>query len=165
MFYGFYGMRRTPYYYFNYDFSSWRRIIRDLDSNKKAFYNFFNDFNGNSIEELYEIKKSNFLKKHKIKFSKIAQRIECEYLVDTICLYIILCENIWENGRYIAYEERYLDIDAITTFERKLDNQVPHKLMYNTKGTFRGYGYSKLYDFLPDNYLNNLKEYLDNIND
>lgn len=152
MFYGFYGMRRTPYYYYNYDFSSWRRIVRDLDSSNKAFSTFFSDFDGSNLEELKNRKETEFLAELDVSGIDSDAPLPCSRLVDALKLYIILCEDIWPNGRYIAYEERWSDISALTTFERNQHNVKPYKMLYNTKGSFRGYGFSTLFGMLPDNY-------------
>ena len=65
MFYGFYGMRRSPNYYFNYDFGSWRRIIRDLDSDSKVFSNFFEEYNSSNLEDILSSNKRKFLQQIK----------------------------------------------------------------------------------------------------
>lgn len=166
MFYGFYGLRRTPFYYYNYDFSSWRRIVRDIDSPKKSFASFFQEFDGNNLTNLLDIKKEQYLQRLKPRFRDDESRIECDYFVDVLRLYIILCKNIWKHGRYVAYEDVWSERDALTTFERKNENQKPPYMMfYNTKGNFRGYGYSSLYSLLPNNHRDILNHLINNLND
>jgi hypothetical protein len=42
LFYGRYWYQDSPWYYQNYCFDDWRRIVRDMDGDKKAFKQFFN---------------------------------------------------------------------------------------------------------------------------
>ena len=160
MFYGFYGNRRSPYYYFNYDFGSWRRIVRDLDSVDQSFKNFFNDYNGSNIDELLVSKKEDFIISMRQSITDGEKRIECNNLQDTIKFYMLLCPNIWKNGHYIAYEEWVTPKKHLTTFEKIDDRNVANKTLYNTKGNFRGYGFSTLYDLLPSKPLEKLKQLL-----
>ncbi|MBL7869736.1 MAG: DUF262 domain-containing protein [Flavobacterium lindanitolerans] len=160
MFYGFYGNRRSPYYYFNYDFSSWRRIIRDLDSEDFAFKIFFNEYDGTNLDQLLEKKKLLFLKSMQKLITNAEKRIECNNLVDTIRLYILICPNIWKSGRYLAYEEWVTPQKSLTTFEKNQDRNIANKTLYNTKGNFRGYGFSILNNLLPAKPIEKLKQLL-----
>lgn len=159
MFYGFYGMRRTPYYYYNYDFSSWRRIIRDLDSVQNVFSTFFKDYDGNNLESLLETKKREFIEKSNFRIDDESKLIICNSLLDTVKLYIILCENIWKNGGFIASEEKWGDVQALTTYEKNLNDSKPFFAVYNTKGNFRGYTYTLLHSLLPQNYLELIRDF------
>lgn len=158
MFYGFYGNRRTPFYYYNYDFSNWRRIVRDLDSDSKSFAAFFSEYNGSNLDQLLSDKKKLFLNTMKKPISEAEKKIECDNLENTLRLYIVLCDNIWKNGRYIAYTEWENPKKHLTTFEKNENKAIANKILYNTKGTFRGYGLNILSDFLPTNHINKLKE-------
>tara|TARA_R110002051_G_scaffold131151_1_gene205029 strand:+ start:32827 stop:34980 length:2154 start_codon:yes stop_codon:yes gene_type:complete len=152
MFYGFYGMRRTPYYYHNYDFSSWRRIIRDFDSNSNCFKKFFSDYDGENLKEIFVQKKSNFLLKNKDTVEDAKDILKCDKLVNCIRFYILVSNNIWVKGGSIAYEDYEVD-DILTTFEQ-------HHTLFNTKGTFRGYGYARFTSVLPDKPILKLKKQL-----
>ncbi|MEO5912427.1 MAG: DUF262 domain-containing protein, partial [Pelobium sp.] len=158
MFYGFYGMRRSPYYYFNYDFSSWRRIVRDLDSINKSFKTFFADYNGANITDLLITKKDSFLNSMKPIIESADKRIDCDSFEDTVKLHILLSPNIWKHGRYLAYEEWVSPKKCLTTFEKSEEKSIPNKTIYNTKGNFRGYGFSSLSDYLPAHPVEKLKE-------
>lgn len=156
MFYGFYGFRRSPWYYYNLDFGSWRRIVRDLDSEHKGFTKFFRDFDGHNLESLLEIKKEEFLKVKQFQFEANSNRLVVDNRLDTIRLYILLCDSIWEKGRAIAYEERVSEEFLPTTFEQHSTVDKPNRLFYNTKGTF--HSYKALFNMLPENYLDRLKK-------
>ena len=132
LFYGFYAMKRSPYYYDNWDFSSWRRIIRDLDSDEDVFKNFFKEFSGNNLKELLSSKKKEFILKNKDIIKNSNSLIETNNLLETLQYYLIIIdENIWEKGRYIADTADEID-NCFCSYEKD-------GIIYNTKGDFRGY--------------------------
>ena len=71
LYYGEYWHRESPWYYFNYQFDDWRRIIRDRDhENKhtrtvfKTFFHEFIDFNG-TIDDFLNKKRKIMLRHDK----------------------------------------------------------------------------------------------------
>jgi uncharacterized protein with ParB-like and HNH nuclease domain len=133
LFYDFYAMKRRPNYYDNWDFSSWRRIVRDLDSDKNAFKTFLSEFNGQDLNEMLKEKQQIFLLDNKENIQNSIDLIECDNLLDCLKIYSIIINNFWSKGLYIAYSH-YLPNKAYTTFEEKA--------LFNTKGNFRGqYGH------------------------
>lgn len=132
LFYDFYAMKRRPNYYENWDFSSWRRIVRDLDSEKNAFKNFLLEFKGQDLNEMLKQKQHSFLKEHKVMIENSTDFIECDNLLDCLKIYCIVIDDFWKKGRYVAYSH-YLPNKALTSFE--------DKALFNTKGDFRGHGH------------------------
>ena len=125
-------MKRSPNYYDNWDFSSWRRIIRDLDSDEDVFKNFFKEFSGNNLKELLSSKKKEFILKNKDIIKNSNSLIETNNLLETLQYYLIIIdENIWEKGRYIADTADEID-NCFCSYEKD-------GIIYNTKGDFRGY--------------------------
>lgn len=156
IFYGFYGMRRTPHYYYNYDFSSWRRVIRDLDSTNNCFKTFFSNYDGNNLKKILKKKKIEFLLTNKDAIENAVDVIECNNLITTVRYHILISDNIWEKGGFIAHEE-YSSLIPLTSFER-------NNHLYNTKGSFRGYGFSSFSRFLPNEPLEKLRGKLNGLN-
>lgn len=159
MFYDFYGMRRSPFYYYNYDFGSWRRIIRDLDSSKNAFKTFFEEYDGGNLNELLKQKQIDFIRTLDLSEINTEHLLKIYTLIDTIRMYIILCDNIWKKGLYLAYEDWNSDIDCLTIYEKNEEGIYPFKRLYNSKGNFRGYNYTAIYQILPKNYLELINEW------
>jgi len=136
LYYGPYAMRRTPYYYENWDFSSWRRIIRDLDAiDSKVFKTFFNEFSGDNLNELLERKKEEFILKNSEKIKNADSKIECQSLIECLQYYGLVSKDMWSEGRYIAKSDEYFPHDTLTNYETRA--------LFNTKGSFRGYGYTE----------------------
>jgi len=158
MFYGFYGMRRSPNYYFNYDFGSWRRIIRDLDTESNVFGTFFQDYDSSNLAHILTNKKQNFLKA--IKAEDINHKdklINITTFHDAIKLYISTCSTIWSKGRYLANYESWLKNKSFTTFERSPNQKPPYFQIFNTKGDFKGdKGNSPIVKYLPKDYWKEL---------
>ncbi|MDT7828862.1 DUF262 domain-containing protein [Pricia sp. S334] len=150
LYYGFYAMKRTPNYYDNWDFSSWRRIIRDIDSNEDTFHNFFEDYDGNNLAEIFEAKKIEFLTKNKETINAAKKEIECSDLLTCIKYYSLVVDDLWPKGRYIA-DSHYVPNKRLTTFEEWA--------LFNTKGDFRGYGH-KEFCFIMDQTHKNPIRYL-----
>ncbi len=132
--YDFYAMRRRPLYYENWDFSNWRRIIRDLDSEKQAFKTFFNEYKGEDLKDLLVKKEKEFLTENRDAIINAKTEIECKDLLTCIKYYSIVIDDIWKMGRFIAYSH-YLPNERLTTFESNA--------LFNTKGHFRGYGHKE----------------------
>ena len=148
LYYGFYGMKRKPDYYNNWDFSSWRRVIRDIDSQEMAFKNFFKDYNGNNLKEILAKKQNDFLKEQKENIENAVDKIECLDLITCIKLYALVIEDIWLKGRYIA-ESNYSPNNEFTTYETRA--------LFNTKGDFRGYGHREFCYLVEESHENPIK--------
>lgn len=157
MFYGFYGMRRSPNYYFNYDFGSWRRIIRDLDSDSKVFSNFFEEYNSSNLEDILSSNKRKFLQQIKEDINHEDKLVNIKSFHQAIKLYISICPTIWSKGRYLAYTEIWLKEKIFTSFERIPNQEPPYFKIFNTKGDFKGdRGNSPLVKYLPRDYWKEL---------
>ena len=130
LYYDFYAMKRRPNYYDNWDFSSWRRIIRDLDSEANAFKEFFKEYNGENLNDILKKKQNEFLKLNKLTIENSDLNIECSDLLTCIRYYSIMIEDIWKMGRYIA-ESHYTPNETFTTYETRA--------LFSTKGDFRGF--------------------------
>ncbi len=160
LYFGFYAIRRSPYYYENWDFSSWRRIIRDLDSEKKAFSKLFKQFNGNNLKQILERKQNQFLLKHEknIFLTDEKEDFKIDTLIDCLRLYDILAEDLWKHGRHIAVHHHYIPSIPLTEFETSA--------IYNTQGNFRGYRHEDLYRLVKGGkktILKKLREKIDGI--
>lgn len=143
LFYGNYGRTTSPYYYNNWDFSNWRRIIRDLDSSEKAFKTFFDLYKGEDLDELWNIIRQNFIAKN----AKIIRETENALPIDDFlgCLqfYAVIVENLWKHGRFMAVYENIVS-PRLCEYERRE--------IYNTHGSFRGYNHTRLWDLHPAKY-------------
>ena len=140
LYYGFYAMQRRPYYYDNWDFSSWRRIVRDIDAKEpKVFKSFFNDFHGGNLKELLKTKKKEFLKSKEDVIKNSDSVIECDTLIDCLRFYGLVANDLWTKGRSIA-ELEYSPYANLTSYESRA--------LFNTKGDFRGYGHIEFYELI-----------------
>jgi uncharacterized protein with ParB-like and HNH nuclease domain len=140
LYFGFNAMQRTPYYYDNWDFNSWRRIIRDLDSKDTlVFKTFFNLFQGGNLKEILAHKKEEFILENMDNIEKANSKIECDSLIDCVRYYALVAPDLWKKGRNIA-ESEYLPNESMTTYESRA--------LFNTKGNFRGYGHTEFYELL-----------------
>ena len=133
--YGEYWKRVTPNYYINYWFGDWRRIIRNLDGDKKAFSLFFQELIENptiTIDDLFMTKCSNNI----IDFNSTDFN-------DQILWYACqLKENLWEQGDYIAIGIDWKEMD---------DKFVNSIVSFNTKGDFKGKNHRKLASMVDQN--------------
>lgn len=99
--YGPFYMRHTPYYYHNYEFDNWRRIIRGTDGN--AFQLLFNEILNSpspvSLKELLEKKNNEFLAQHINNITSITDFRE------QLIIYSILWEDeLWYSGFHMCYD-------------------------------------------------------------
>lgn len=157
LFYGFYGFRRSPHYYENYDFGSWRRIVRDLDSNdKQVFASFFNDFDCNNLNDIYRRKKKEFLKG-----LPKSNKIQADELIDALRFYaIVLDAGMWKKGEFIATggaKEELEEPMSPVSYETDYNGIVGYNVIYNTSGSFRGYNNMLLYKQLPSDFKDKLE--------
>ena len=149
LFYGNYGRLITPYYYDNWDFSNWRRIIRDLDSSEKAFKTFFDSYESEDLNELWKDIKQKFIVEN-IKIVKESEKLlPINDFLRCLQFYAVIVDNLWNHGKYIAVYEN-IDSSRLCKYETRE--------IYNTHGSFRGYNHTRLFDLAPANPLKNLKE-------
>ncbi|WP_300436548.1 DUF262 domain-containing protein [Christiangramia sp.] len=153
LFYGWYANKVSPYYYSNWDFRNWRRIVRDFDSKKKVFKSFFDEYNKEDLTEILKQKQDEFLEIHSDEIANCKDLAPFTELIDILRVYSILIPKMWKHGRFIADYEPTV-IDRLCEGEKTV--------LYNTKGNFRGYGNGQLWymckDANDDNPIGKLKE-------
>jgi len=128
LFYGEYWKDKSLSYYRRFDFSEWRKIIREMH-----FIKFFNDYKSTSLslEEYYmRLTKEYLIEKKKIVLESKFFLPEMK-LRDQLCIYSILLEPklIWSQGEAIIIR---FDIEKKRLFEN--ENQK----IFNSKGNFKG---------------------------
>ncbi|MBO0360871.1 DUF262 domain-containing protein [Hymenobacter sp. BT186] len=137
LYYGPYQHRENPGYYFNYNFGDWRRTIRGKGSEEsnrpeKAFKGFFADF------LRFEGTLNDFLRTMR---ATVLRKEDAQEHYQKVLWYSQYLENrTWSKGDYIAFSNDW-------------DGQDMHfpdcRIIYNTRGDFRGYFNCKLQDLLP----------------
>jgi len=144
LYYGEYWYRITPWYYFNYKFDNWKRIIRDRDQENKhtrtTFRRFFDDFVNfdRSIEDFLKEKRKNEL---------IVE--ECNTLDKKLCWYNqYISDKMWTEGNYIAISNG-VDANALSDYSSYDKVFKDIRIIYNTKGNLRGGNPQSLFDLLP----------------
>jgi len=135
LYYGEYWQDVNPWYYRNFEFDNWKRIIRDRDQNnkhtRKTFKRFFDEF------ILFDGTPSDFLL---IKRKTILKKADCETLRQKFCWYNqYLSDNMWSKGNHIALREREGNDGAFPN---------EHKF-YNIENNFTGNKQVELFDLLP----------------
>ena len=143
LYYGEYWHRISPWYYYNYQFDNWRKIIRDRDhENKhtrnvfKCFFNEFITYKGTIIDFLNEKRKKKINKE------------ECDSLYKKLCWYNqYLSDKMWVQGNYIAISND-VDYNALPDFKSQDKYFNDLKIIYNTKGNLKGGAPNKLSDLL-----------------
>jgi len=102
--YGEFWRRVSPWYYFNFEFNDWRRIIRGADGDGTAFKDFFNDFLSNeSPKPLSEILKQ----QNKVLLKQNSSNLKT--LTDfreQLIIYSMLLDDIWLDGFHTCYENQ-----------------------------------------------------------
>lgn len=143
LYFGEYWHRESPYYYYNYRFDNWRRIIRDRDYDNKptrnVFKQFFTDFIKfkGTIQEFLQSKRD----------TKILSQ-DCISLAEKLCWYNHhIGDKMWSQGNYISI--------SINGYYNALPNHITpdkifkdYKTFYNTKGNLKGGDPKKLSQFL-----------------
>lgn len=134
LFFGKYWHRVTPYYYENYQFDNWKRIIRDYtgdETKRTTFKNFFKEFlqfSGSFTEFASE---------------KSVQKILTEEATDLrrqlIWYYQALGNRMWSEGNFIALKD-WEGPDLVFPNTHKIRN---------TKGNFKGGNPTSLFSRLP----------------
>jgi len=143
--YGEYWHRVSPWYYRNYQFDNWKRIIRDRDQENKhtrnVFKSFIDDFvNFEGTLQSFELK----LTENRMEKSK------CDTLNNRLIWYNqSLLNKMWSQGNFIA-----ISIDG---YENALPDSYSNDgifdeemIIYNTKGDLRGGSPKSLYDLLSN---------------
>lgn len=154
LYYGNYGRQVSPYYYDNWDFSRWGRIIRDLDNDKKIFKQFFNDYDGSNLDEILIRKQKEFAAEIKGIVENANENIEIKDLINCLRLYSLIHKNIWKHGKHIAVDYAESE-NCLTKYEAD-------KTLYNTQGNFRGYKHVQLITLIKYNNKTN-KELIDEV--
>lgn len=149
LFYGNYGRLISPYYYDNWDFSNWRRIIRDLDSSEKPFKTFFDSYKGEDLNELWKSVRQKFIIENANTIEGSEKVLPIDDFLGCLRFYAIIVDNLWKHGRYIAVYEN-IDSSRLCKYEAWE--------IYNTHGSFRGYNNTRLWDLDPSRKLKKLKE-------
>jgi hypothetical protein len=100
--YGVYWHQVSPFYYYNYKFNDWRRIIRNIDGDKNAFKLFFGYFltleNPLTLDDILKRKNIEYLK------NNIENIFSEKEFGKRLIVYSILLNNIWYNGLHMCYE-------------------------------------------------------------
>lgn len=102
--YGEFWRRVTPWYYFNFEFNDWRRIIRGSDGDGTAFKRFFAEFlsyeSPGQLSVLLEQKNMVFLQQNSADLYTIND------FSKQLLVYSMLLNDIWANGFHTCYENQ-----------------------------------------------------------
>lgn len=138
LYFGDYWYQVNPYYYLNYEFDNWRRIIRGYTEKNKApkscfneFFQTFCEFDGTLVEFRNHLEEQN--------------RIEDFVNVNTLREQLIwydqhLQSKMWSKGNNVALRE-WVTNDGVFINQHKI---------YNTQGNFKGYRHVELFSLLPE---------------
>lgn len=100
--YGEFWNRVSPWYYYNFEFNNWRRIIRGADGDKQAFKNFFRDFITHhepiQLNRLLDNKNKAFLSE------TVSDIFAISDFGKQLIVYSIILDDIWSEGFHICYE-------------------------------------------------------------
>ena len=143
LYYGEYWYRVSPYYYFNYEFDSWRRIIRDrpetvgnVRTTFKRFWNEFINYNG-TVEQFWNEKKKNLI--------TIVPDMDFRSMMIWYNQHI--GDDMWDQGNHIAFSNgNYCGLPNYLTKDYVFKN---HYTFYNIKGDLKGGEKIELSDLLP----------------
>jgi len=119
--YGNFWERVSPWYYFNYNFGNWKKIIRNIDTQSPAFGNFFSEYKSKSLDTLY---------KEKVVDPGVSPETMTDLTEQLKWFAFNLNEKMWQQGYYIAVEHyNYPDWDIVFPCTKQI---------LNTKGDFKG---------------------------
>ncbi|MDO6674990.1 DUF262 domain-containing protein [Tenacibaculum sp. 1_MG-2023] len=142
LYYGAFYDRVSPYYYRNYNFSNWRRIIRNLGNEKKdttyPFKDFWNDFLRfkGTINKFIEKKGTSELKPE-----------DCLSFNDKLLWYSTkLKEKMWSQGTNICLSLG--NPCSLSDWSSKDEIFSNNYIFYNTKGNLKGGTPKKLSNLL-----------------
>ncbi|MFT6906651.1 MAG: hypothetical protein ACJAS1_003319 [Oleiphilaceae bacterium] len=135
LYYGVFWEKKSPWYYGNYHFGNWRKIIRkqEVDSSNYTFRLLLNDLitTGESHEQLLQEKRETYVEPAKP-----------NGLLEQFLWYNnFIGEKMWNQGNYIAVGDNYAGYDEVFS---------PMDIFYNTKGDFRGGFPARLSKLLPE---------------
>ena len=137
IFYGNFWERKSPWYYQNFYFANWKKIIRNIDTKSTVFKDFFEDFKEKSLEEIY---------KEKVVISDTDFNTT-DFSVQLKWYAVMLKEKLWSQGYYIVYEHyNYPENDSFFKNTRQI---------LNTKGNFNGGNPQILSKLIPSNLYQN----------
>jgi len=102
--YGEFWRRVTPWYYYNFEFNAWRRIIRGADGDGTAFNKFFAEFlsyeSPERLSSLLEQKNRDFLQQNSAGLYTITD------FSKQLLVYAMLLDDIWADGYHTCYENQ-----------------------------------------------------------
>lgn len=102
--YGEFWRRVTPWYYSNFEFNDWRRIIRGVDGDVTTFKRFFTEFlsfeSPKPLSSLLEQKNRAFLNQNSANLFNITNFSE------QLLVYALLLDDIWAAGFHTCYENQ-----------------------------------------------------------
>jgi len=101
--YGSFAAHVSPWYYQNYQFDNWRRVLRNVDGDKTAFKDFFKEFM--DTDEIMPL--SHFLNKKNLVFLELHKNdiLEItEIRAQLITYSMLLGKDLWKVGNHMAYE-------------------------------------------------------------
>lgn len=106
--YGEFWRRVTPWYYYNFEFNNWRRIIRGADGNNNVFAEFFKEFlsydSSRMLTELLEQKNKTFLEQN------ISNLYAITDFREQLLVYSMILDDIWSDGFHTCYENQEAEI-------------------------------------------------------
>jgi hypothetical protein len=131
--YGEFWHRVSPWYYFNFQFDNWYKIIRDRDHYNKhtrnVFKRFFDDFTK------YEGTLQDFIREKE--HSKI-EKSDCKELYQKLLWYNEQLHNkMWSQGNYIAISNG-IEANALPDYQDYDKVFQSTFIIYNTKGNLKG---------------------------
>jgi hypothetical protein len=123
LYYDHFWRRKAPWYYENYSFGEWPRVIRDKDG--PAFRQFFCDLVASDLQlaDICEQKRAKYLADETIDFNTTTREIMFLWYATN------LGERLWQNGSFLALDNR----DGA---DRHFPNLPPLK---NTPGNIRAH--------------------------
>lgn len=145
LYYGKYWYRVSPYYYSNYRFNNWRRIIRNIGENQEdvrvSFQLFFTDFleADLSIQEFLADKRINIINK------EVASNVESRLLWYNQ----YLDNNMWLQGNHIAFSNG--TPCSLPDWENNDKIFNDNYIIYNIKGNLQGGSPKELFELLNEN--------------
>lgn len=151
LYYDVYWYRVSPYYYFNYEFDNWKKIIRDIreDVNKErtAFSNFWLEY---QERDLNPIEFLNEFRKHAIDV------VENSLAAKLMWYNHNLGDKMWAQGNHIAFSNG--NYCGLPDWQNKDKVFSDNFIIYNIKGDLKGGNREELYNILPKEvkiYINN----------
>jgi len=140
LYYGEFWQKKSPWYYENYQFNDWKKIIRHKHKKEDIYY--FRIL----LDELIETELS-----HQELLESKRNNIPAPETPDNLRNQLLwynhhLKENMWKKGNYIAISYQYDGDDKDKIFPERA-------AFYNTKGDFRGYGHTALSALLPQDVI------------